>query len=179
MTTLAITGHTSGLGEFLANYLSENYQVTGLSRKNGYHLIRKQDLAVQEILTHDVFINNAHKDFVQTELFNKVFSEWKTDNSKTIINLNCIQKFNKDTENKNLAFQYNQLDSVSRKAYLDHANTKCKVFTLTLGFLTKYDDGRDGPRLKYSDVAKVIDWVLQMPANTEITELTLLPRSIK
>ena len=177
MNTVAITGHTSGLGEYLIQHLSENYQCTGLSRKNGYHLKRDQDKIVQEVLKHDVFINNAHKDFAQPELFNKVFTEWKTDSTKTIVNINCIRKYDKNNADKSKVASHNQLDKVARAAYLDHANTKCRVITITLGYLTQYTDGRDGPRISYSEVANTLSWVLSMPDNLEVTELALLPRS--
>jgi len=165
---IAITGHTSGLGRHIFENLNMlGHDCTGLSRKNGYHLKRHQKEIVEIACSHDVFINCAHKDFHQVEIFDKLIPFWKQDSSKTIINISCWDKFS-PSKNKILASACNSLDKSARAVYLDRAGTACRVLTLTLGPF--------GGKLTPKDICNTIEWYLTLPKNLEITELTLLPK---
>jgi short-subunit dehydrogenase len=84
---IAITGHTSGIGQALYNRLSPN--CIGFSTSNGYNIFDKQDRAriIQESVDCDIFINNAPAGFAQTYLFIELFNAWKDLDSKKIINV--------------------------------------------------------------------------------------------
>jgi hypothetical protein len=83
----AITGHTQGVGSGLFKRLSPN--AIGFSLTTGYDINNKEDRTriIQEAMTSDVFINNAPCGFAQTYLFLELFSAWKDDPNKTIINV--------------------------------------------------------------------------------------------
>jgi hypothetical protein len=69
---VAITGHTSGVGEFLYKKFAQSHTVIGFSRSNGYAIENNFSFIVDEIKKVDFFINNAcYKDY-QTKLFREV-----------------------------------------------------------------------------------------------------------
>jgi hypothetical protein len=73
----AITGHTSKLGNLIANYLeSQNYTIIGFSRSNGYDL--RDYSCVSNILgvvkQFDLFVNCAKPDYTQAQLLYRLIS---------------------------------------------------------------------------------------------------------
>ena len=91
----AITGHTKGLGKsFLTHLESKGYQVLGFSRSNGYNI---EEIATQKKIIDvsqdcDIFINNAHHGFSQTELFSRAWNQWKN-TAKIIISISSISVY--------------------------------------------------------------------------------------
>jgi nucleoside-diphosphate-sugar epimerase len=83
---IAITGHSAGIGQALANLFEDNgHEVIGLSRRNGYN-IRSLPKVAGMIESCDVFINNAQVGFAQTELLFEVWRRWQGQ-GKTIVNI--------------------------------------------------------------------------------------------
>jgi len=83
----SITGHTAGIGKRLYERLSPD--AIGFSLSSGYDItnINDRKKIILESGDCDVFINNATAGFGQTLLFLELFQEWKTDHTKTIINV--------------------------------------------------------------------------------------------
>jgi NAD(P)-dependent dehydrogenase (short-subunit alcohol dehydrogenase family) len=87
---IAITGHSAGIGQALANvYLAQGNEVVGLSRRNGYN-IRSIPKLVSMIEPCDIFINNAQVGFAQTELLFAVYKSWAGKQGKKIINVSTM-----------------------------------------------------------------------------------------
>lgn len=86
MKKYALTGHTDGIGKELFKKLSPN--CIGFSLSSGYDITKKSDRQriIDESNECDVFINNAHADFAQSELCLELWHSWK-DKNKTIINV--------------------------------------------------------------------------------------------
>jgi NAD(P)-dependent dehydrogenase (short-subunit alcohol dehydrogenase family) len=83
---IAITGHSAGIGQALANiYTAHGHEVVGLSRRNGYN-IRSIPKVAAMIEPCDVFINNAQVGFAQTELLFEMWRRWEGQ-QKTIVNI--------------------------------------------------------------------------------------------
>ena len=86
---IAITGHTQGLGaEFKKAYEELGYEVSGFSRSNGYDLrdwSRMQKM-LDQITEHDMFINVAKPDFVQTTILYELWKRWKNQ-QRIIVNI--------------------------------------------------------------------------------------------
>lgn len=69
---IAITGHTSGLGEELFKTFSNlRHSVTGFSRTTGFNINSLEDRRriLDQIEDYDVFINNAYSNFNNSQLF--------------------------------------------------------------------------------------------------------------
>ena len=86
---IAITGHTQGLGaEFKKAYEELGHEVSGFSRSNGYDLrdwSRMQKM-LDQITEHDMFINVAKPDFVQTTILYELWKRWKNQ-QRIIVNI--------------------------------------------------------------------------------------------
>ena len=73
---IAITGHTAGIGQALANeYTKQGHEIIGLSKRDGNNIrsIPKIALLIEPC---DMFINNAQAGFAQTELLFEVHRRW-------------------------------------------------------------------------------------------------------
>jgi NADP-dependent 3-hydroxy acid dehydrogenase YdfG len=81
---IAITGHTAGIGQALAEqYTGLGHEIVGLSKRDGNN-IRNIPKIVEQILPCDMFINNAQAGYAQTELLFEVAQRW-TGTGKQII----------------------------------------------------------------------------------------------
>lgn len=87
---IAITGHTAGIGQEFARYLTaRGHEIVGLSKRDG-HNIRVIPRIVEQILPCDLWINNAQAGYAQTELLYKVSEAWSGDRSKMIWNISTM-----------------------------------------------------------------------------------------
>lgn len=81
---IAITGHTAGIGQSFANYLSaRGHEIVGLSKRDGNN-IRNIPRILEQIVGCDMWINNAQAGYAQTELLYRVADSWKGNNDKMI-----------------------------------------------------------------------------------------------
>jgi len=83
---IAITGHTSGIGQALAKiYADQGHEIVGLSKRNGYDI--RHTLKIADLIDScDLFVNNAQEGYAQTELLYEMHRRWKgTANKKIMI----------------------------------------------------------------------------------------------
>lgn len=84
MTTIAITGHTAGIGKaFAERFSADGHTVVGLSKREG-HNIRNIPKIANHIIQCDMWINNAQAGYAQTELLFEVAKHWKNQGPKMI-----------------------------------------------------------------------------------------------
>jgi NADP-dependent 3-hydroxy acid dehydrogenase YdfG len=82
---IAITGHTAGIGQAMANeYTARGHTVLGFSRRNG-HNIRSVPKIAGLIEPCDVFVNNAQAGFAQTELLFEMARRWQGSKKQIIV----------------------------------------------------------------------------------------------
>jgi NADP-dependent 3-hydroxy acid dehydrogenase YdfG len=73
---IAITGHTAGIGQALANqYQKLGHEIVGLSKREGNN-IRNIPKICDQIEPCDVFVNNAQAGYAQTELLFEMTQRW-------------------------------------------------------------------------------------------------------
>lgn len=73
---IAITGHSAGIGQALANvFSSQGHEIIGLSKRHG-HNIKVIPKICDLIEPCDVFINNAQAGYAQTELLFEMVNRW-------------------------------------------------------------------------------------------------------
>jgi nucleoside-diphosphate-sugar epimerase len=81
---IAITGHTAGIGQALAQVLADRgHDIVGLSERHGDN-IRNTPKIAEKILPCDMFINNAQAGYAQTELLYAVWEKWQDQPGKHI-----------------------------------------------------------------------------------------------
>jgi NADP-dependent 3-hydroxy acid dehydrogenase YdfG len=161
---VAITGHTKGLGKELSTKFDS---VVGFSSSNGYDISSPYDRADMMVRIEgcNVFINNAHSNFHQTELFMDVFEKWKY-KEKTIVNIISRSKH----ANISKGFLYS-----TSKASLSHLSNslkfntdkRCRIIDINPGLLDS-----DLPSLTNSEMADIIVWCINQPQHIEIGEIS-------
>ena len=73
---IAITGHTAGIGQALAQiYSQQGHDIVGLSRREGNN-IRNIPKIADQIEPCDMFVNNAQAGYAQTELLFEMTRRW-------------------------------------------------------------------------------------------------------
>ena len=74
---IAITGHTAGIGQALAQeYTLASHKMVGLSTREGNN-IRNIPKICNQIESCDMFINNAQAGYAQTELLFEMANRWQ------------------------------------------------------------------------------------------------------
>lgn len=74
---IAITGHTAGIGQALAEeYALDGHKIVGLSKREGNN-IRNTLKICDQIEPCDIFINNAQAGYSQTELLFEMAQRWQ------------------------------------------------------------------------------------------------------
>lgn len=74
---IAITGHTAGIGQALAQVYSQlGHEIVGLSKREGNN-IRSTFKICDLIEPCDLFINNAQSGYAQTELLFEMANRWQ------------------------------------------------------------------------------------------------------
>lgn len=82
---IAITGHTAGIGQALAQkYKSFGHEIVGLSKRDG-HNIRVIPKICDQIEPCDIFVNNAQAGYAQTELLFEMANRWQGTNKHIIV----------------------------------------------------------------------------------------------
>ena len=81
---IAITGHSAGIGQALANLLEQRgHEIVGLSKRYGHNIHNIPKIA-QLIEPCDIFINNAQSHFAQTDLLFAVWRLWRGQDKKIV-----------------------------------------------------------------------------------------------
>jgi nucleoside-diphosphate-sugar epimerase len=82
---IAITGHTAGIGQALAEeYSLDGHKVVGLSQREGNN-IRNTIKICDQIESCEVFVNNAQAGYAQTELLFEMAHRWQGTHKHIIV----------------------------------------------------------------------------------------------
>lgn len=159
---VAITGHSSGIGK--AVYDRVYPCVIGFSRSNGYDITdaASRKRMIQESITCDIFINNAHNGFSQIDMLVEVFTEWKN-LPKTIINIGSRAADNLLTEKNQHLLHYMSQKRALKSIIPLLQGYNCKVEYRSFGYvntpriLAKYPHFTPD---KYITISEAVDIIL-------------------
>ena len=165
---IVITGANHSLGKNISEFLSD-YELICLDGPENY-----VDTIENIINDCEVFINCGYKDKTQTILFEKVYQKWIYE-KKTIINILTSalifggpnQKYiedKKDLEKK--TFDLRKIDKEVRII---------NVYPNTL----ENSETVKNQKLKFSDVSKIIKWLIELPQDIEIFEIGISKTKLK
>jgi hypothetical protein len=152
---IALTGHTSGLGQSIYNHFSKKYEVIGMSRSNGFDITSNQKKIIEVASECDIFFNNAYNGKSQCELLLKLYKKVSIITSGSI------------------GADFAQLENpyhINKKALeVVHKNISNKqiypMLLLKMGYLENYRDRRS---IKYSEIIDAIEFWLKNPRVTLI-----------
>lgn len=114
----------------------------------------------------DVFINNRHNSFKQTEMLMKVFEQWKYTN-KTIVNIVSRSKYPNISKGYLYSASKAALSHLSNSLRLN-SDKKCRIIDINPGLLES-----DLPSISYSELVDTIEYCIKLPSHIEIGELSI------
>lgn len=83
---IAITGHTSGIGQGIYQYFEkQGHDVRGYSRSNGWTLPECESRLLDEIADCDLFVNNSLPVGSQMFLLKETWARWKNTNKTVLV----------------------------------------------------------------------------------------------
>ena len=172
---IAVTGHSRGVGKAIVDLLiDEGHEILGLSRGCGYD-IKDTNLIAEAVEPNDVFINNAHDGFHQVLLLDAIYRLWK-DRPNLIINISSNAPDYWPAWNNGYSTEKAALDSAALR--LGMSSNLCRVTNVRPGYIdTRRVAGvKDVPKLNPSEVAKIVSFIINLPREVTIRELTVEPR---
>lgn len=171
---IAITGHTRGIGRAIADlYYSD--EVVGFSRSNGYDISKTDNIKL--ILTKssecNVFVNNAYHDFAQCELLEGMYTQWKDDPTKTIVNIISRARYGLG---KSKFYGQTKMELYAKAKNMMFSDKRCRIININPGYV-KTDMVSHVPEsvkmLTPEQLAEMIKWCLDQPQGIEIGELSV------
>jgi hypothetical protein len=135
---VAITGHTSGIGQGLYNYFQKRgYPVQGFDQTNGFVLPDAESRVLEQILDCDVFINNALPVSSQIFLLRELWPYWVNQNKKIIVVGSLASQMPEVwVELKEYRQQKKELDDLCKTLRYDSLTIPCSLISIHPGFVT-------------------------------------------
>ena len=171
---IAITGHTKGIGKACAELLGQEHEIHGMSRSNGFDINNTKPI-IMMTNSCDVFINNAYSGTKQSELFDELFNLWRTDDTKTIVNINSRSKYD-GVRTTLYGADKKHLDHIAQSNVFSDMNKRVRVININPGYVDTDmipDRAKDYNKLTPMKVAETIKWCLDQPQEVEINELSI------
>jgi hypothetical protein len=174
---IAITGHTNGLGKAIVNLVG-NDKVVGFSTSTGYDITDplSRQCIIDKSIHCDVFINNAHDGYAQTQLLYELWDRW-AELDKIIINIGS----NTTDGIKRHPHEYSAQKASLEKAneQLANMNKPCKVTMFRFGYIgTERILSMVNPSsfINTNDAAQFIIDSVNMTRSYRLTSMTILPK---
>jgi len=166
---IAITGHTKGIGKALYDNLSQQHEVEGYSRSNGFDISNNIDIIVRASKKSDVFINNAYDGFNQVSLLYELINNGY---ESKIINISSNSSDGIKDQIHPYAISKYALDKASEQLFYRGHN----VTNLRFGWVDTprvSEKAKDKKKISTDYVVNIIEWVLNQPHR--IKEMTICP----
>lgn len=174
--TIAITGHTSGIGKALFDALSVEYDVIGLSRSNGYDITTElgRSKIIDAAYDCDVFVNNAF-DYAnytdaQVVLARKIFDVWNNE-EKYIVNISSRVNDFQEITNQAYADAKLSLDKFYEETSMSN---RPSVLNIRPGATdTRVMQNSNVDKMSPEHLASVIKFIIDNLQNFRISNITL------
>jgi NAD(P)-dependent dehydrogenase (short-subunit alcohol dehydrogenase family) len=173
---IAVTGHTSGIGKAIFDALIVEYDVVGLSRKNGYDITTElgRSKIIDAAYDCDVFVNNAF-DYAnytdaQVVLARKIFDVWDGE-QKYILNISSRVNDFQQINNQPYADAKLSLDKFYEETSM--SNKPCVLNFRPGATDTRVMQNSTVDKMAPEHVAGVIKFVIDNLQNFRIRNITL------
>ena len=135
---VAITGHTSGIGQDLQrHFLEQGHEVRGFSRSNGHTLPAAIEKVLVKSLDCDVFINNALPVSSQIVLLEKLWPKW-CKQPKTIVVIGSVAAhlpFDVPGQ-ETYQHQKRELDALCKQLRYADGSAHCRLISIHPGWVS-------------------------------------------
>jgi len=176
---IAITGHTAGIGQALANqYQLGGHEIVGLSQRDGNN-IRNTPKICDQIEPCDVFVNNAQAGYAQTELLFEMAQRW-SGTGKQIIVISTMMTQEPVSSLTGLGMDHYRLQKVTLEEavrQIRHRRLKVKIVIVRPGNIATSPDKTVPPAADVDNWASVLMSILRIAEanNLRIPEISLGP----
>ena len=158
MATIAITGHTAGIGQAFAQRLeADGHTIVGLSKREGNN-IRVIPKIVDKISPCDMWINNAQAGYAQTELLFKVCEQWKDQGPKVIWSIGTVMSRSQSFPAVSGLSKFELAEYRNQKRALIDAVDTCRLLANNIKHLLIHP-GAVATQPQWPDGANVNSWV--------------------
>jgi NAD(P)-dependent dehydrogenase (short-subunit alcohol dehydrogenase family) len=164
---VAVTGHTSGIGQGLYRYFADQgHEVHGYSRSNGYTLPGAATKIIAQSLDCDIFVNNAFTVQGQIDLLRLLWPRWKLDNKTIVIIGSLVTSLPYPMEGHEEYQQLKQeLDALCNE-YRYSNDAICKIISIHPGAVaTKVKNQDPAHCMSVDEVVQIVDYVLHAPVS--------------
>lgn len=166
MKKCIITGHTSGIGQYLFEYYAtKGWLVKGMSRSNGYDIVADRNQIVSEAEQCDLFINNASSGTGQLELLKTLCTK-----VPKIVTLGSTGSDYTDVWGKQYTWDKKQLEEAARYIQINPRSDLADMLLLKISFAeTTYNRIKQNRidsdcTTSYNEIATAIDFWLSNPS---------------
>lgn len=159
----ALTGHTQGIGKEIFMRLGPK-NCKGFSLSTGYNIQNSDDrkLICQAVKECNIFINNAHAGWSQTELLIDILDCWH-DKDKQIINIGSRAAHIEIPPERRELLIYAAQKSALLNTVMNSQNFKCTVDYLSWGYVGTERILQKYPNLKeYISINQAVDEVFSL-----------------
>jgi short-subunit dehydrogenase involved in D-alanine esterification of teichoic acids len=170
---IAITGHTSGIGKALFDHFTDQgHYCIGFSRSTGHDI--SNVIARKEIVDlsqdSDVFVNNAYKNFDDSQLhmLEELYRVWQGQN-KLIINMSS-----RVTEFAEVDYPLYRSTKLKQDIFCRGKLSNPQILNLKLGLTNtpRVEFITDKQKMTTADIIKIVDFVLANKDTFKITSIT-------
>jgi len=168
---IAITGHTAGIGQSLAQeYELNGHEIVGLSQRDGNN-IRNTPKICNQIEPCDVFINNAQAGYAQTELLFEIAQRWQG-TGKQIIVISTMMTQEPVSLLTGLGMDHYRLQKVTLEEavrQIRHRRLNIKITIVRPGNIATSPDKTVPPAADVSNWVRTLLNLLDMANNNNLT----------
>jgi hypothetical protein len=174
---IAITGHTAGIGQALAEVYYGN-EIIGLSKRDGNN-IRNIPKICDQIEPCDMFINNAQAGYSQTELLFEMSNRWQG-TGKTIMVISTMMALEPVNTIPGLEMDHYRIQKVALEEavyQLRHRRLGIRIILVRPGNIATSSDKTVPPSADVDNWARVLVATLRMAEanNLCIPDISLGP----
>jgi len=168
---IAITGHTAGIGQALAEeYTLNGDEIVGLSQREGNN-IRNTPKICDQIEPCDVFVNNAQAGYAQTELLFEMAQRW-SGTKKHIIVISTMMTQDPVSSIPGLDMDHYRLQKVTLEEavhQIRHRRLGVKITIVRPGNIATSPDKTVPPAADVNNWARTLLDLLDMAKNNNLT----------
>jgi nucleoside-diphosphate-sugar epimerase len=179
---IAITGHTAGIGQALAEeYLLNGHEIVGLSKREGNN-IRNTPKICDQIEPCDVFVNNAQAGYAQTELLFEMALRWQG-TKKHIIVVSTIMTQDPVSVLPGLDMDHYRVQKTALEEavrQIRHRRLGVKITVIRPGNIATGSDKTVPPAADVNNWARTLIAILDIAENNNLTipDISLGPRNL-
>ena len=168
---IAITGHTAGIGQALAQIYSQHgHDIVGLSQREGNN-IRNIPKIADKIESCDMFVNNAQAGYAQTELLFEMAQRWQG-TKKHIIVISTMMTQDPVSSLPGLGMDHYRLQKIALEEavrQIRHRRLGIKITVVRPGNIATSPDKTVTPSADVDNWAKTLLDLLDMAKNNNLS----------